>query len=397
MNITIATNALLPADKEGGPAYSNFYLAQALLKAGAAVCVVTTDRNGPDRLDVPVDRWIERDGAPVFYASTRAGAWIRSPSYAEAIDGAVAKSDVCIMSGVFWNHTGFAAARACWRGSVPYITMPRGLLSPWALNHKGLKKRLYWNLLARRIVDHSAALVALAEQEERDIISTGIRRPVHVIPNGAFVDGLDLAGGAPAAPSTLSLPSSVKRYVLFLGRIHPKKGLDVLIPAFDRVAARFEDVALVIAGTSDADYQEQFDALLKKAATRERIHLVGNVSGAAKAALLRGASVFALTSYSEGLPVAVLEALAAGQPVVLTPGCNLPEVSAKGAGLEVRLDAEAVALALMRVLDDSSLRQSLAANALRLARESFSWDAVARRMLNLCQTIAPSPSRTVPA
>jgi glycosyltransferase involved in cell wall biosynthesis len=281
---------------------------------------------------------------------------------------------------------------------VPYITLPRGLLSPWALNHKGLKKRVYWTLLARRIVARSAALVALARQEEDDIVAVGIKQPVHVIPNGAFVDGLaeddDAAG---ASTGVVQLPAPNECYILFLGRVHPKKGLDVLLPTFDLLARSFPDVTLVIAGSVDADYAARFDALLAQTSARAHVRLVGNVSGATKAALLRGASVFALTSYSEGLPVAVLEALAAGVPVVLTPGCNLPEVAAAHAGLEVKAAPDEAARALARVLGDPALRATLAANALRLARESFSWDAVGRRMLALCSTVASNRPLTVAA
>lgn len=396
MNIAIATNALLPADKEGGPAYSNFYLARSLAEAGANVRVVTTTRNGPDRLDVPADAWTEREGVPVFYAHTRPGAWMYSRTYAHAIDATVARSDVCIMAGIFWNHTGLAAARACWRHRVPYVTMPRGLLSPWALRHKGLKKRVYWTLLARHIVNGSAALVALAQQEERDIAATGVRRPVHVVPNGAFVDGLAGAEAGEPAPAAMEQNplAPTAEYILFLGRIHPKKGLDILIPAFDRVASSFPGVSLVIAGSVDADYAARFQALLAQSTARARIVLAGNVSGAAKAKLLGGAAVFALTSHSEGLPVAVLEALAAGRPIVLTAGCNLPEVAADDAGIEVALEVDATAQALARLLGDVALRARLGANALRLARESFSWDAVARRMLAICRSVTgvePSP------
>lgn len=392
MKLTVATNSLLPADKEGGPAHSNFYLAKALQNAGAQVWIVTTDRNGPQRLDVATDCWTEREGVPVYYSSTRDGAWIRSSSYAKAVRDAVARSDVCIMSGIFWNYTGLVTSNACRKFEVPYLTMPRGLLSPWALRYKGFKKRVYWMLLAERIVRNSAALVALARQELEDIRAVHLNVPTHIIPNGAFVEEM----------SSVDLEGSPGRaaegpYILFLGRIHAKKGLDILMPAFERIAQTDPALSLVIAGTVDEGYSRAFEGLLAANTARGRIRLVGNVSGVEKARWLAGASVFALTSYSEGLPVAVLEALSAGVPVVITPGCNLPEVAAAEAGIEVQADVASAAEALARLARDPDLRSKMGSNARKLAHERFSWDGVARRVIEVCQSVTTGrPSSSVP-
>jgi glycosyltransferase involved in cell wall biosynthesis len=383
MKITIATNSLLPADKEGGPAYCSFYLAKALQAAGAEVRVVTTDRNGSERLAVTLDRWTEREGVPVFYASTGDGAWIRSRTYGSAINAAVERSDVCLMAGIFWNFTGLVAARACVRYRVPYVTLPHGLLSPWALRHKGLKKRVYWHVLAGRVVRRSAAMIALAQQELEDIRCIGLTVPAYIVPNGAFVEELasleteDRSAGAAAED----------RYILFLGRIHAKKGLDILLPAFERISQIDNALSLVIAGTVDEAYSRSFEDLLTANKARGRIRLVGNVSGADKARWLARASIFALTSYSEGLPVAVLEALSAGVPVVITPGCNLPEVAAAEAGIEVQPDVGSAAEALARLTSDALLRAKMGLNAKKLAHERFSWDGVARQVIDVCLSV----------
>jgi len=382
MRIALTTNSLLPADREGGPPHSNFYLAKALREIGADARIITTDRNGTGRLSLPLDRWIEREGVPVFYASTRDGAWIRSDSYAAAARDLIAQSDACILSGTFWNYTGLAAFRACRHFDVPYITMPRGLLRPWALRHKGFKKRLYWTLLARRIVTRSSALVAVAGQELQDIAAMGLSVPTYVVPNGAFIeaadDGADLGNFEPG----------LEPYVLFLGRIHAIKGLDVLLPAFERVAQQRPGLWMVLAGTVDDAYRAQFESMLAANSVRDRIKVLGNVAGAQKARLLAHASVFALASHSEGMPVAVLEALAAGVPAVISTGCNLPEVPAANAGIEVTADAASVAEALSRLLDDPGLRSEQSANARKLAAEQFSWPGIAARMLEICRSIA---------
>jgi glycosyltransferase involved in cell wall biosynthesis len=388
MRIAIATNVLLPADREGGTAHSNFYLAKALRAAGAEVRVVTTDRNGPGRLDVTRDAWTETEGISIFYASTAAGAWIRSASYEDAIRQAVAESDVCILSGVFWNFTGLAAVRACRRYGVPYVTMPRGLLGKRALAHKGLKKKLYWWCLARWLVQGSKGVIALARQELEDIRAAGVGVPGFIVPNGAFVEVEAGIQAEMTGPGTLKGVPDDSRYILFLGRLHPIKGLNILIPAFDKVAKIDPEVLLVIAGSAEPTYSSEVASLLSRAAARDRIRLVGNVSGAQKSRLIARARAFALTSRGEGLPIAVLEALSAGVPVVITPNCNLPEVAAAGAGIEVQPTVESASAGLALILQDEAVREEMAANARRLAIESFSWQGVGERVLQICRSVA---------
>jgi poly(glycerol-phosphate) alpha-glucosyltransferase len=271
--------------------------------------------------------------------------------------------------------------------------MPRGLLSPVALRHKWFKKKLYWLLVARRLVKNSAAVIALANPELEDIRAASIDVPGYVVPNGAYVEGALASEKADAIASTgLSDEVGTGRYILFLGRLHRMKGLDILLPAFEEVAKTHSDVSLVVAGTADESYSSELNLLRSKITVGDRVRFVGNVSGAQKAHLIGGASVFALTSYSEGLPVAVLEAMAAGVPVVITPKCNLPEVAAAGAGIEVMPDAHEVARSLSRILSDDKLREKMSANATQLALRCFDWDSVGVRVLRICESVAKTRS-----
>lgn len=384
MKFVLATNSCVPADKEGGPAYATFHLAKALRECGDDVAIVTTDRNGVGRLTVPLDQWVDVEGVPVFYARTAPGAWIYSREYRSALDAVLPGADACIMPGIFWNYTGIAAWRACRRHGVPYATIPHGLLSPWALRHRGLKKAIYWRLVARRIVAGSSAYLASADRERLDAESAGLRLKVDVVPNGG--DHLDAAGYTDPAAHRENLASiGDGRYVLFLGRVHEKKGLDFLMAAFPTVAARHPDVRLVIAGAVDPAYEATFAALLAASPVRDRVVVLGNVNGARKTALLAHATMFALISHSEGLPVAAVEALTAGLPVILTAECNLPEIVVADAGREVPREPVAVAAAINGLLDDEARRREVAENARRLARDVFSWAAVARRVRTICE------------
>jgi glycosyltransferase involved in cell wall biosynthesis len=388
LSVVLIANSYFPADEEGGPPFSNKELASSLVRAGVQVRVVTTNRNGSRRLDVPTNQWVSVDNLPVYYAATARGSWLRSRAFSSAASRAIRSADVCVLSATFWSYTGLAAWLACRRYKVPYVTYARGFLSPWALEQKSLKKAFYWRLIARRIVNGSRALVALADQEARDYARLRLTPPVTVIPNGANVEAVESAGDVAAAAIPETFKSAPGDYFLFLGRIHAKKGIDLLLPAFERCANNGCGASLVIAGPVDRSYQQEFARLLAACGARNRVDVVGTVAGPAKSRLIRCARAFILSSYSEGLPVAVLEAMSLGIPVIITAECNLPEVAVERAGVIVELNPNSLADAMARVWNDTRLHSELSVNARRLARESFSWDSVGLRVAQLCRSVA---------
>ena len=144
LRLLVFSDAFLPAHEEGGPPFSTFNLCHALCEAGAQVRVVTTDRNGNARLEVPTDQWTHYQGLPVWYARSMPGPCYPAPSAKRAL-GSASDFHCFVSSGTLWTHLGLLAWRAGRRRGVPNIVLPRGLLDPWALAHKALRKRLYWN------------------------------------------------------------------------------------------------------------------------------------------------------------------------------------------------------------------------------------------------------------
>jgi glycosyltransferase involved in cell wall biosynthesis len=386
LRILYCSNAFPPADREGGPPFSSFHLATALVDAGAEVRVVTTDRNGSHRLDVPTDRWREFQGLPVWYARTWRGPWVYGPTLSRVINEEVARADCVISASTLWTYTGYCIWSACGKSGKPSLLYLRNLLSPWALGYRGLRKRLHWNLLGRRILASADAVVALSGQEREDIRRMGVRARIEVIPNGAIAPDASPALTRERLSRYLPVLDG-RRYVLFLGRLHPIKGLDLLLAAIERLSVEFPDVAFVLAGPADRSFASKMKAILDQHDPTRRVVLPGTVSGEAKTLLLKFAHAFVLPSYSEGLPVAVLEALASGCPVVITKQCNLPEVAVAGAGIEINPDQSELAAAIGRLLLDTGLRQAMASNALRLAKEKFDWGVIGTRVLSLCQEI----------
>jgi glycosyltransferase involved in cell wall biosynthesis len=381
MRILVCSPGFMPAQSAGGPPFSTFNLCKGLRSAGADVRVVTTDWNGPTRLDVPTDCWTNYDEIPVWYARNRGGPIMYSPSGARAIAEWMPRVDCVINSGTLWFHLGFASWRAAIRHRTPSLTYVRGLLDPWAFNFKPVRKRVYWRLVGKRILRDSTVVVALTESERQAIRAQNVSTRIEVVPNGASVD----LGGASRTLLESAFPAlSAHRYVLFLGRIHAKKALDVLLEAIALYRAQDSDTRFVVAGPVDLEYMRDWRQLLDRFGLNGSLVTPGPVSGALKAALFEYADVFVLPSRSEGLPVAALEALAAGCPVVITKQCNLPEVEEARAGIIVEPDATQVVSAMRALLNDEDRRRAMSENARVLAHESFDWDVIAQRIMTLC-------------
>jgi glycosyltransferase involved in cell wall biosynthesis len=209
---------------------------------------------------------------------------------------------------------------------------------------------------------------------------------VEVVPNGIkvsdYASPVDRHVLADLDPTLVA-----QRYLLFLGRVHEKKGIDVLLRAFADLARDAPDLRLAIAGPVDERFAVRFRGLLDASGLRPRIVVPGHVEGQVKHALLQHAEVFALPSYGEGLPMAALEAMASRCPVVLSRHCNLPQVALHRAGLEVEPDDRQLRDAVRRLLADDALRAELAGNAYRLACQHFDWRVVGRRVLELCASV----------
>ncbi|KLI63735.1 glycosyltransferase [Aurantiacibacter marinus] len=273
-----------------------------------------------------------------------------------------------------WQGPSLAVSR--WRNQTgrPVVISPHGMLDPWALANSGWKKKLAGALYERANLRGAACLHALADAETKAIRAAGYINPVAEIPNG-----IDL-------PETSCPPSSSgeRKTLLFLGRLHPKKGVQELLFAWDTVAREDPLLAarwrVVIAGWDDGGHRA---ALMAQAASLPDIAQVdfpGALHGEEKHAAFCDADAFILPSYSEGLPVAVLEAWAYSTPTFITDGCNLPEGFMRDAAVRVTTDPVELAQVLRARLEDPHLA-AMAARAKALCAEKFTWGSVAQQYL----------------
>jgi glycosyltransferase involved in cell wall biosynthesis len=266
------------------------------------------------------------------------------------------------------------------RAGVPYVIRACGVLDPWCLSQKALKKRIALALRYKRMLDDALYLHVL-NIDERDLIKPlGLKCPMEVIPNGVFVEEFEQL----PPPGTFIADHDElqgRPFILFMSRLHYKKGLDHLADAFAIFARANDEAHLVVAGP-DEGAREDFERRIAAAEIADRVHLVGPVYGEAKLAALRDASCFCLPSRQEGFSMAITEALACGVPAVISRDCHFPEVAEAGAGAVVDLDAQRVADALLRVMDDEPLRRRMGDAGRELVRSRFTWPHIAEQTIN---------------
>ena len=270
------------------------------------------------------------------------------------------------------NHWAAGAARA-W--GVPLIIQPHGMLEPWALGQKRLKKRLALALFQRRDLESARAFVATSEMECDGLRRFGLRQPVAVIPNGVDFDDAGAAdlGGARR--------QGRERIALFLSRVHPKKGVLELVQAWGQVGPA--GWRLRIAGPDEGGHWGQVERLVRQLALGDRVVYLGPVEGARKAALYREADLFVLPTFSENFGVVVAEALAHGLPVITTRGAPWADLEIYGCGwwIEVGVDPLVVALREAMALSDGE-RAAMGARGREYVRR-FDWGRIAEQTLAL--------------
>lgn len=285
-----------------------------------------------------------------------------------------------------WHYPHFAAYLTARKARKPYIVTIHGALEPWCLNYKGLKKKIYAALIQRRILNKAAAIHAITQEEVEHIKAFGVDRPIIVIPNG--INPKEFSQLPPKEELKKLYPElQDEKVVLFLGRIHPKKGLDILARAFGKIARDRKDVHLLIVGPDEGGYRREVEKMLAPQNVIEKTTFTGMLTGKEKLAALSLADIFVLPSYSEGFSMAILEALACGLPTIITRQCHFPEVAQAKAGIVIDPDPVQLAEALLRLLDDPELREEMGNNGRRLVMEKFTWDRIADQMIELYQRV----------
>jgi glycosyltransferase involved in cell wall biosynthesis len=322
------------------------------------------------------------------------------------------ESDIVHTHGI-WMYPSVAVSHWHCKTGSPYLISLHGMLDPWALKNSGWKKRLALVLYERKHLENAACIRALCDSEAEAIRAFGLKNPICIIPNGIDLPQIqnqktEMENKFQLSAFPISTFATGRKTLLYLGRIHPKKGLVNLLRAWAAVNRKSEignrkseEWQLAIAGWDQGGHEAELKRLcdelgLKWADLREHkdansisafsfqrfsIFFLGPQFNEAKAACYRDCDAFVLPSFSEGLPMVVLEAWAHGKPVLMTPECNLPEGFAANAALRIETSAESIAQGLQDLfrLPASDLR-SLGGNGHKLVASRFVWPKIAGEM-----------------
>lgn len=289
------------------------------------------------------------------------------------------RPDIVHLHGL-WLHPSIVAERYPGADGVKAkIISPHGMLDGWALRNAGWKKRIALRLFERANLESANCLHALNRSECDAIRAAGYEMPVAVIPNG--VDLEEFVGPFGDPPWANSVPRDAK-VLFYIGRIHPKKGIDRLIDAFAALSDDERgDWHLVIAGWDQGGLREQLELRSRKQRLADRVHFVGPQFADDKGASFQRADAFILPSLSEGLPITVLEAFAFRLPVLMTDACNMPECFEARAALRIHHDA-------LRLRDElrtffamsEGARERLGLAGRKMVETHYTWESVGAKM-----------------
>lgn len=308
--------------------------------------------------------------------------------------------DAVIVAGL-WNYTAMAARFGLIGGKAPYFVYTHGMLDPWFARTyplKNLAKQLFWLFNEGPLLRHARAVLFTTEDER--LLAANAFRPyrLHGLVVGyGTADAPDEPDAQHAAFGAAVPALAGRRFLLFLSRIHPKKGCDLLIDAFAGIAAVAPDLDLVIAGPDQVGMRAALAAQAERRGIAARVHFPGMLEGAAKWGAFRACEAFALTSHQENFGVVVAEAMACAKPVLITDKVNIwREVEAVGGGL-VEPDTAAGAARLLARFEAMSPaeRAAMCARARTGFLERFRIEEIARRLMTvLCAQADPSITAT---
>lgn len=365
------------AQRDGGPARAVTGMCRALESLGVEAVIATTDADGPARLrDVRAGEFCSHAGArTIFFPRLISSSFKWSPGLAAWLRAHVDRYDIVHVHAVF-SHSTLAASRAAWRGHRPYLVRPLGSLAAWSLGHHARRKAVFLAAGLRAALTRATGMhyTSAAERASAEHQLPWLP-PGHVLGLGIDEEWFERPSSEPQA----------ERVLLMLGRIDRKKGIELAIAAAHHLAGNPATGRwrLVIAGSGEPALEQELRAQAAAGPAGPRIHFAGWVDGPERSRLVAGAAVSLHPSAQENFGLAAVEALAAGVPVVVSPGVDLaPDIEASRAGWVAERTAPALAACLSVILQDDEARRERALRARPFA-ERYRWERVGASLRDL--------------
>ncbi|MBF2066448.1 MAG: glycosyltransferase [Calothrix sp. C42_A2020_038] len=363
----------------GGTSKIAIELAQALGRRRICIDIVTTNANGLNDLDVPLETWLAHDYYRIqYFPRWHIGDYKLSASLTKWLFHNVVNYNLVHTIAVF-SYPVSITHLACKIHRIPYINNPQGMLEPWALTYKAWKKKLYFNLIEKAALNNASAIQMLNLAEAQNVKPLQLKAPFVTVPNGINCHEFEKQHG-PEAFYEKFPHTRGKTLILFLARIDPKKGLDLLAPAFAQALAKFDNAHLIVAGPDNTGFLPTAQDFFAQAGCLNAVTFTGMLTGAIKHAALAAASIYVAPSYSEGFSMSVLEGMASGLPCIITKGCNFPEAANTKTAIVVDIESDAIANGLIACLSNPEQAKAMGERARKFVFEKYTWDKVASQM-----------------
>lgn len=349
------------AEEASGPSYSVTRLCASLIEEGQDVTLAALD-------------WAPIPTPPSFLKTFPLGLGPRrlgrSPAMQKWLSERASSHDVDVVHNhSLWMMPNVYPGRVSVRYQVPLVVSPRGVFAEYAMAIGSKVKRVFWPLVQKPALKAVSLFHATAESEYADIRRLGFRQPVAVVPNG--ID----------TPRHRDVLHDDVRTLLYLGRIHPEKGVDTLLRAWHAVSTRFPEWRLRIVGPDNRGYRPNMKALAAKLGLA-RVEFIDALYGEAKFDAYRSADLFVLPSPSENFGISVAEALAMGIPAITTKGAPWAELGARQAGWWIDIGADPLAECLeIALTKPRDVLQAMGERGREWMQAEYSWPEVARKMI----------------
>lgn len=330
--------------------------------------------------------------APTTFLSPFESLPLISRAGSAKIDAQVREADI-VHVHTLWSPLNVSARYSCARFGRPYVLMPHGMLDPYSLSVKAFRKAAYLQFFEKHNIGCAARLIYTTPEEERLAKLAGLHMPAgEIVPLGA--NASSVAKDALQAQFVARFPqAAARRILLFLGRLHPKKGLDRVLGCIPLLKQTIPNLLLVIAGDGDDGYTRQLRQSVAELGLGGSVLLVGRLDGDLKWASFAAAEVFLLPSRQENFAITVAEAMQMGVPVIVTDKVNTwPYVKEAGAGIvldEGRIDT-VLPQALAEMLKDDKARARMGEQGVRYAREKLNWQESIRKLLGCYDQVISS-------
>ena len=366
----------------GGTTFALAGIAEAQQAAGLEVTVAFTHRVDAD---MEVAEHLRGCGVAVHPIGPVRGPLLGHSEINPVLRSLIPRMDV-VHTHTVWEQIQHRACREAQDKGVPYLISPHGMLDPWSLSQRRWKKRLYLMWRLQRNIDEARAIHCTTTME-RDLLMPLLRRTEAVVePLGVHLREFEVlpeSGRFRAAHPEIG----VRPIVLFLSRIHYKKGLDLLIPAFAQ--AKTNEAVLVIAGPDADGYRKSLDEMIASYGIESRVVFTGMLHGTERIEAFVDAEIMVLPSYQENFGIVVVEALASGTPVIISDQVNIwKDIAPAGVGSVVPTRVDALVEQLDRWLHDSTLRESAADRARPFVWETYDWNKIGKRWIDRYRQLA---------